>query len=158
MPLLIDGHNLIPKAGLQLASADDELELIPLLQVYCRQHRTQVEVYFDAAPPSNAGSRKFGAVTAHFISERSTADAAIKARLAQLGGAAKNWTVVSSDGEVRRAAAAARARLEKSEHFARRLRVDRSAESRHEPGRVGNSDGGMSDEEVRRWLDIFRKR
>ena len=36
MPYLIDGHNLIPKLGLRLESLDDEMELIAILQEFCR--------------------------------------------------------------------------------------------------------------------------
>ena len=37
MPYLIDGHNLIPKVrGLSLQSMDDEMELVELLQEFCR--------------------------------------------------------------------------------------------------------------------------
>ena len=43
MPYLIDGHNLIPKLGLRLDSLDDEEQLIPRLQEFCRLRRAQVE-------------------------------------------------------------------------------------------------------------------
>ena len=158
MPYLIDGHNLIPKANLRLDAADDELELIALLQEYCRKSRTTAEVFFDAAPPGYSGSRRFGAITAHFISQRSTADTAIRTRLLQLGRAARNWTVVSSDGEVLAAAAAAHARSEKSELFARRLRGPHPDVTRRGSAQTGNIDRGLSDDEVQRWLDIFKKR
>ena len=44
MPYLIDGHNLIPKLGLRLDSMDDEMELIAILQEFCRVERRQVDV------------------------------------------------------------------------------------------------------------------
>ena len=65
MPYLIDGHNLIPKLGLRLDSVNDEMELISILQEYCRLERKQVELYFDGAPTSH--TQKLGAVTAHFL-------------------------------------------------------------------------------------------
>ena len=67
MPYLIDGHNLIPKLGLRLDSPDDEMELVAILQEFCRLERRQVEVYFDGAPTPHAGTRKLGTVTAHFV-------------------------------------------------------------------------------------------
>ena len=67
MPYLIDGHNLIPKLGLRLDSIDDEMELIAILQGFCRVERKQVEVFFDGAPAPQAGTRKLGAVSAHFV-------------------------------------------------------------------------------------------
>src|SRR5215468_8521622 len=97
MPYLIDGHNLIPKLGLRLDSLDDELELINILQEYCRIERKQVEVYFDGAPASQAGTRKVGTVTAHFVVRGMTADDAIRQRLKRMGKTARTWTVVTSD-------------------------------------------------------------
>ncbi|MFH1185836.1 MAG: NYN domain-containing protein [Chloroflexota bacterium] len=158
MPYLIDGHNLIPKAGLSLESADDELELISALQEYSRKSRRGIEVYFDGAPAGQSGSRRFGQVLAHFISQRSTADAAISARLRQLGRAARNWTVVSSDRGVLGAAVSARARTETSEQFAGRLNGDHASV----PGRLARQrpggDGGLSEKETQDWLNMFKER
>lgn len=159
MPYLIDGHNLIPKAGLRLDSADDELELLDLLQAHSRRTRASMEVFFDGAPAGQATSRKFGRITAIFVSLASSADAAIKRRLIQLGGEARNWTVVSSDHEVLQAAASAHARKQTSEEFAATLSGARSA--RGKPGcqaRPTGREGGLTDEEVQQWLEMFRKR
>jgi uncharacterized protein len=105
MPYIIDGHNLIPKLpGLELSDIDDESRLIELLQEFCRRQRKRVEVYFDNAPPVERRAQSFGAVTARFVRQGTTADAAIRARLARLGRSARNWTVVSSDQEVQAAA------------------------------------------------------
>ena len=152
MAYLIDGHNLIPKLGLKLDALDDELDLVAKLLEYCRVRRTQVEVYFDGALPGSAGTRKSGAVTAHFVRQGSSADAAIEARLARLAASARNWTVVSSDGRVRRAAQAAHARSLSSEAFAREMETAR---------RKGQADtkgegGGLSPAEIEDWLRIFR--
>ena len=118
MPYLIDGHNLIPKVGLRLASMDDEMELINILQEFCRLERKPVEVYFDGAPAPHAGTRKLGAVTAHFVPLGTTADEAIRNRLKKLGRSAKNWSVVSSDRQVQADTRAARAEVISSEAFA----------------------------------------
>jgi predicted RNA-binding protein with PIN domain len=94
MRYLIDGHNLIPKLpGLSLNAIDDELRLVELLQEYCRRSRNGVEVYFDNAPPGQAGTRRYGTVSAHFIPRGRTADDAIRLRLGRLGRSGKNWTV-----------------------------------------------------------------
>ncbi|MCC6299966.1 MAG: NYN domain-containing protein [Anaerolineales bacterium] len=122
MPYLIDGHNLIPKLGLRLDSMDDETELIAILQEFCRLERRQVDVYFDGAPSPQAGTRRLGAVTAHFSPVGRTADSAIRNRLKQLGKAAKNWTVVSSDREVQSNARAAQTEVVSSDEFARVVR------------------------------------
>lgn len=151
MPYLIDGHNLIPKLGLRLDSVDDESELIAILQEFCRLERKQVEVYFDGAPTPQAGTRKLGAVTAHFVKLGATADNAIRSRLKKLGRAAKNWTVVSSDRQVQAEARAAHAETIASDSFARLLkRAQNSAPKSAE-------DCKLSPKEVDDWIKLFNK-
>lgn len=158
MPFLIDGHNLIPKVGLRLETVDDEHELIAILQEYARRTRRGIEVYFDGAPVGSAGSRRYGRVTAHFVSERSTADAAIERRLTALRRDARNWTVISSDTRVQAAARSAGAEVLTSEDFARHLRESAAeAESVRRAG-AGQQDGGLSEVELNHWLDVFKKR
>jgi predicted RNA-binding protein with PIN domain len=110
MPYLIDGHNLIPKIpGLTLEDVDDEDQLLHLLTRFCQRQGKQVEVFFDKAPPGEARTRKFGMVLARFVRQGTTADEAIRVRLARLGRSAHNWTVVSSDQQIQAEARAARA-------------------------------------------------
>jgi len=150
MPYLVDGHNLIPKTGLHLDSLDDELELVAVLQEFCRLNRRQVEVYFDGAPAGQAGSRSLGAVKAIFVRAGTTADAAIAMRLKKLGHAARNWTVVSSDRQVQAEARAARAETLSSEDFAWQLQ---------QTPRRGDSPSvktqAVSPAEVDEWLKMF---
>ncbi|MFZ5902789.1 MAG: NYN domain-containing protein [Chloroflexota bacterium] len=151
MPYLIDGHNLIPKLGLSLRSVDDELELVHRLQAFCRLQRRQVDVFFDGAPPGQDGSRAFGSVTAHFVRAGTTADSAIRARLKQLGRAARNWTVVTSDREVQAAARGAGASVVSSDEFARQvIEVLRAGPP------VESKERGMSKSELDEWLTLFR--
>jgi predicted RNA-binding protein with PIN domain len=152
MPYLVDGHNLIPKSGIRLDSAEDELELVEALQEFARRERRDIEVYFDGAPPGSAGGRRFGRVMAYFVPAHSTADAAIKARLGRLAGAARNWIVVSSDHAVQNAARASHARSLSSEEFAAMLRGG---------GRRGSTEGApegrkLTRQEVEDWLKLFR--
>lgn len=150
MPYLIDGHNLIPKLGLRLDSFDDEEALIARLLEFCRRRRTQVEVYFDGAPPGTLPSRKTGAVSAHFVRLGSSADAAIEARLARLGKQARNWIVVSSDRRVQGAAHAAHAEVLSSEEFARQV----SAAA--QPETLDKQEQYLSPEEVDEWFNLFK--
>ena len=152
MPYLIDGHNLIPKLGLRLDSVDDELELVAILQEFCRLERRQVEVYFDGAPASQVGMRKLGAVTAHFVPLTSNADMAIRRRLNKLGKGAKNWTVVTSDRQVVADARSARADVVSSEAFAKILKDVRSSP------RIQKNERTLSKEEVEEWLKTFEGR
>ncbi len=125
----------------------------PRLQEFCRLRRAQVEVYFDGAPPGQASTRKAGAVTAHFVRKGSSADAAIEDRLARLGKAARNWTVVSSDRRVQGAAGAAHAAVLSSEEFAREMskaQAMSTSKSKHE--------ATLAPDEVEEWLDIFNRK
>ena len=153
MPYLVDGHNLIPKVGLRLDSIDDEMQLVEILQEFCRLHRRQVEVYFDGAPAGQAGTRGLGTVKAHFVRAGTTADIAIARRLKKLGRAAKNWTVVSSDREVQAEARTAHAGVISSDDFARLLQqTPRGTTSK--PA----SDRKVSPTEVDEWLNIFNSK
>jgi predicted RNA-binding protein with PIN domain len=151
MPYLIDGHNLIPKLGLRLDSVDDEMELVALLQEFCRLEQRQVEVFFDGAPAYQAGMRKLGRVTAHLVRTGTTADDAIRARLQRLGRSARNWTVISSDRQVQAEARAVHAEVISSESFAGTLKQTRSQTR-------GASDRTLSPQEVDEWLKIFEQR
>jgi uncharacterized protein len=151
MPYLVDGHNLIPKIpGLTLADPDDEERLIDLLQEFCRRQRKQVEVFFDRAPHGQAGKRQFGLLTAHFVRQGSTADAAIRNRLVHLQRNARNWTVVISDQAVQREARFHQAACLSSEAFAARLlRALEDGASNQEP------DDHMETGDIDEWLRLF---
>jgi uncharacterized protein len=152
MPYLIDGHNLIPKLGLRLSSIDDEEQLISRLQEFCRLRRAQVEVYFDGAPPGQPSMRKAGSLTAHFVRQGSSADAAIEIRLTRLGKTVKNWMVVSSDGRVQRATRAAHAGVISSEEFAQEMsRVQAMSTS------VAKHETTLAPDEVEEWLNVFKR-
>jgi len=146
MPYLVDGHNLIPKLGLRLDSMDDELELIAILQEFCRLERRQVEVFFDGAPAAHSGTRKLGAVTAHFVRLGASADDAIRTRLKRLGRSARNWTVVTSDRQVQADANTARAEILSSESFAGMVKHTRSSAPKAGADRI------LSKQEVDEWL------
>ena len=152
MPYLIDGHNLIPKMGLGLDSADDETGLIAILQEFCRLERKRVEVYFDGAPAPQAGTRKLGTVTAHFVRLGMTADDAIRNRLRISGKAARNWTIVSSDRQVQSEAHAAQAEVISSDAFA--AMVKRVRDSAPKPA----NEKKLSKQEVEDWLKLFEDR
>ena len=152
MPYLIDGHNLIPKLGLNLRNMDDELELVSRLQAFCRAARKPVEVYFDGAPAGQVGTRKFGMVTAHFVRLGTTADSAIAARLKKLGRDARNWTVVTSDRRVQSEARGVGAQVLTSDDFAGQV-----IESLRAPAPGSANERGMTSEEVDEWLRLCRE-
>ncbi len=152
MKYLVDGHNLIPKiGGLSLRSLDDEQRLIELLQIFCRVGRHQVEVFFDGAPPGRTGRRRVGTIVAHFVRHGRTADDAITARLAQLGNAAPNWVVVSSDRQVQREARDRHAGSMPSEQLAAELQAALIASHSSSNG----EPAGLSPAELQEWLKLF---
>ena len=152
MPFLIDGHNLIPEIGLHLDSLDDELDLIRLLQEFCRLSRSQAEVYFDNAPAGQPTKRKHGLVTAHFIRKPDIADEAIYQRIKKLSASAKNWIVVSSDRRVQAEARAVKAKVLSSDEFARQMR------STLQNKQKSAGDSALSKQEINEWLELFAKR
>jgi predicted RNA-binding protein with PIN domain len=153
MQYLVDGHNLIPKLGMSLDSLDDEQDLIRQLNQFCRLERAQVEVHFDGAPPGQAGVRTVGLVSAHFIRKGSSADSAIERRLGQLKKAAKNWTVVSSDRRLERAAQESGARVVSSEDFSSLMAAALAREEKQ-----AGKDTELSAQEVEHWMELFAKR
>ena len=152
MPFLIDGHNLIPRVGLRLDSLDDELDLICLLQEFCRLSRSQAEVYFDNAQAGQPTKQKHGLVTAHFVRKPDIADEAIYQRIRKLGLSAKNWTVVSSDRRVQAEARSAKAKILSSDEFARQVRLTLQNKS------ASLGDNALNEKEINDWLELFGKR
>jgi predicted RNA-binding protein with PIN domain len=153
MPYIIDGHNLIPQIpGLSLEDIDDEIELIKLLQDFCRQHRSRADVYFDNAPPGSSRSQKHGPVTAHFTSKGYSADSAIRSRLRKIGRSARNYTVITSDRAVAAAAKEAGARVITSQDFTRHLSLKEGVEA-YTPEL--DPDLRLKPEELSEWIDVF---
>ncbi len=151
MPYLIDGHNLIPKLGLDLNSFDDETQLVELLNEFCRlSRRGQVEIYFDNAPPAIPEKRRIGMVTAHFVRKPVIADDAIGFRLKKLKNDAQNWTVVSSDHRVQNEARSVGAKVVSSEEFARTV-----AETLRAAPPASDNKPKMSAGELNDWLTLF---
>jgi len=153
MPYIIDGHNLIPHIpGLSLKDLDDEKSLIAVLQKFASRRRSTLEVYFDHAPAARTGTQTHGLVRAHFITQDSTADQAIKNHLSRLGKSAKNWTVVSSDREILAEARSSRCQILKSSDFAVMVLTDPSPSN---SASDKNDQPDISPGEVDYWLDQF---
>jgi predicted RNA-binding protein with PIN domain len=153
MLYVVDGHNLIPHLpGFSLRQLDDEERLVALLQVFTRVRRQRVEVFFDAAPPGQAGPRNYGAVKAHFVHAGRTADDAIRAYLRRLGARAAQVTLVSSDHQVRAEAHALHAQLLDSPAFAALL-IEAQRQAATAPG--PSSGSSLPPDEVEEWLRLF---
>ncbi len=153
MPFLVDGHNLVPHVpGLSLSAPDDELSLVELLRSFASRSQRRITVYFDRAAPGNVPQAARSLVTVRFVSLPDTADLAIERHLKRLGKEARNWIVVSSDGEVRHAAQAAGARSQTSQDFARRLLGGGGAPPTDEKP---NPPSGPN--ELKEWASLFNK-
>ena len=149
MPYIIDGHNLIGKTpGLRLEDPEDEKNLIDLLQDFCQKKGKRAEVYFDKGAMGHASANVIGRITARFVRDGETADTAITRRLKSLGKEAANWTLVSSDNEVKAAGKRARAKVISSVDFANQL-------LNREVPKTERVDETLSAEEVDDWLDLF---
>jgi predicted RNA-binding protein with PIN domain len=150
MPLMIDGHNLIGQINaIDLADPDDEHQLIQLLHAYCRDHGRRATVYFDQADPLSRDPRPQQGLTVRFVSRSRTADSAMRDHLLQLGREAKNWTVVSSDRSVRRAARGSGAKVLRSEQFAAQLMAPPPAPDAPEKPEAPRAD------QLDEWLRLF---
>ncbi len=155
---IIDGHNLIAHIpGLSLSMPDDEEQLVALLNKYCEHSRSKAEVYFDGAPPGQAGVRRYRQVRAHFTRKSSTADEAIMDRLSQMGKGKSlhDWIVVSSDRSIQAAAHEAHAGVMKSEEFGLLLQDSLQSSTGDTESRP---DPPLSPAEVDEWLAIFKGR
>jgi predicted RNA-binding protein with PIN domain len=153
MRYLVDGHNLIPNLpDLGLELLDDEVELVQRLQAFCGQGAHHIDVYFDNAPAGQAGTRRYGRVTAYFVRAGRTADAAIAQRLTALGRSARQWCVVSSDRSVQAAARAAQAEVLTSQAFVLRMQPAPGVPA-VEPREIPPEPG-----EVDEWLRIFEEK
>jgi len=158
MPILIDGHNLIPKIpGLRLSDFDDEMRLVEMLQDYSRlRRRNLIECYFDKASMGDwPHKRRFGQVRVQFARHGSSADAGIENRLARLGRGARNWLVVSSDQRVRQAARSVGARSQTSDEFAGELLA--VLETGEGPSGISEDAPPVSAQEVDYWLSKFNQ-
>ncbi|MBI9048883.1 MAG: NYN domain-containing protein [Anaerolineaceae bacterium] len=152
MSYLIDGHNLIPKIrGMNLRQINDEEILIEKLQTFCRTRQKNVIVYFDGAPAGYQGRQKYGRLTAVFVRQGQTADDAIKTRLRQLGKAAKNWQVVSSDRQIIAEARTLGAKVISSATFAGHLEESAYSSSNQSPIK----EEKLSADEVDEWMQLF---
>lgn len=146
MPYFIDGHNLIPHIeGLSLAMLDDEAALVdylaPLLQ---RVHKKAV-IFFDRAFPGSSHLIQRGLITIRFVRKPLNADEAILKDLKSLAGAAKNYTVVTSDRLLAQSATQLGAQVIPCDKFLLSLYQKKSSRSK------GENDAN----DIDYWLTVF---
>jgi predicted RNA-binding protein with PIN domain len=154
MPYIIDGHNLIAHTqGIDLDDPDDEEEMIRLLRSFCARTEKAATVYFDQGALGAGDPPIQGGLQVRFITRPRTADQAILTHIGKLGREAPNWTVVSSDRAILKAAQHAGVRGLSSQDFAPRL-VNR----RQSTQATDKPSFNLTDDEVKEWETIFREK
>ena len=143
---------------MSLTEVDDEIQLVEMLQEFCRIQRKEVEVFFDNAPAGQPRARNYGSVIARFVRQGTTADDAIRAKLLRLGKDARNWIVVSSDRAVQASAHAARAQVMPSDRFAQLLKKVVSDEQAGKPAGDDASEVDLKPEEIDDWMQLFQSK
>jgi predicted RNA-binding protein with PIN domain len=156
MPFLIDGHNLIAQIpGLSLADENDEAELVMLLRRYATAKRgRQVVVVFDHGVYGHPQRLDGYGITCVFARSPHDADTQLIKRLGALKRP-RDWTLVTSDRQVARAAEERGVRVISSQEFARTLRAIGSP---NVAGEGEKRDVRLSEAEIDEWLRIFKER
>ena len=154
MPYIIDGHNLIAALpDLDLSDLDDEKKLVEMLQSFCSRTERRATVYFDRGAPGGEPTIKSGRVHVKFVRLPRSADDAIRDHLRKLGKEAPNWTIVSSDREVRSAALRVGASVLHSGAFVQIILQDANTSDQSEkPQEI------LSDKDLDEWERLFRNR
>jgi len=156
MPLLIDGHNLIGKMpDISLEDPDDEAKLVSRLKAYCsRTHKRATVVFDQGLPGGTSHVLSSSVVKAIFAPAGRVADGILKERIRKSRDP-QGLIVVTSDHEVARAAEARRARVIRSEDFARQIESSSSGEI---SGGAGKPGATLGEDEVSEWLRLFNRR
>src|ERR1700686_2634575 len=91
MSWVIDGNNLLGRAGAARDEVDAKRQLVRTLSAFARANRTKVACYFDGPEPDQFG-KHLGGVSVIFSGSRSADDLIIN-RVASGSG----WKVVTAD-------------------------------------------------------------
>ena len=91
MSWVIDGNNLLGRAGASRDAADTKRQLVRSLANFARAKRTKVVCYFDGSEPENFG-RHLGSVNVIFSGSRSADDL-----IANKVSTGSGWKVVTAD-------------------------------------------------------------
>lgn len=155
MPILIDGHNLIPHiSGISLSDPDDEFKLVLVLRRYATRRRNRrLVVVFDGGVYGHPDNLNGYNVTCHFAKSPRDGDRELMRRIRQIKRTGE-WEVVTSDRAVAGVARAHGVRVIASDAFADRLESD---EYELPPVQVEEKyrERPLSQREVEEWLELF---
>ncbi len=152
MPYLIDGHNLIAHLDdIDLTDPHDEAKLILKLRGFTARVQKQCIVIFDRGLPGGTSSLSTHSVKVVFAAAHQTnADRIIMERIQRTPDTA-NWTVVSSDEEIRIAAQSAGMNAMHCAAFATKV----NPAPKQKPHRGIDAHVRVSEDEIDEWLDVF---
>lgn len=153
MPYLIDGHNLIGQMrDLSLDDPQDEAKLVERLKQFAARKGKRCVVVFDNGLPGGLSrDLSTSSVQVVFAHGGTTADAIIRERLRSLPDPT-NWTVVSADREISRAAERRRVTVIAPADFAAALTGPAT------PDRDEDPNPRLSPDEIDDWLRLFGRK
>jgi predicted RNA-binding protein with PIN domain len=154
VPYLIDGHNLIAQMpGLSLSDPDDEVQLVLRLRKFAARKKQKITVVFDHGIPGGwSRGLSTGPVRVVFAGSHTNADRVILERIRE-AARPTDIRLVSSDGELRRAAEARRVEVITSQEFAATL--NKPPPSQPRPDERENPK--LSKDEVKKWMKVFKQ-
>lgn len=160
MHYLIDGHNLIgrmPDIGLD--DPDDEIELVLRLRSWsARSRKRRVTVIFDRGLPGGLDrGLSSGKVQVVFASTARSADSLLIRRIKSVKNP-REYTLITSDNHILRAAETRRMPILKADEFVPRLaqaKAKNTTASGTDDDSSAAEDRQLSDAEVEMWLDLF---
>jgi hypothetical protein len=161
MQYLIDGHNLIAKIpDISLEDPNDEAKLVIRLRRWTAAgNKRKISVFFDGGLPG--GQEPYlssPSVKVIFATVGTTADELMINRIRRLQNPTE-YTLVSSDREVKRAAAMRKIQTISAGAFALQLIQETgqklSGRNVREETEDANRESPLNDQEIAEWLEIF---
>lgn len=153
--ILIDGNNLLYKLPQTQPLMPDHIELArQKLEIQVRRafagRNIQIKIIFDGHSPDHFNQR--GKIQSAFAEGDGNADRAL-INFLKKQKRHRQWTVVSSDNEVRMRAANLDANVISSEQFAEKLNSRTAAQAED----LQKSNPKLSRKEIDEWLDLFSR-
>ena len=148
---LIDGHNLIGQIpDISLDDPNDEALLVQRLISFTARTKKRCVVIFDYGLPGGSSRMSTRAVQVVFASQRSSADRVMIERMGKIKDPL-NWTVVTSDNEVKAVALSRKMKVTTSFEFA--LLMESPPKPDIDAGEAAHVN--ITPEEVDEWLKVF---
>ena len=160
MHYLIDCHNLIAQLpDISLDDPDDEVTLVLRLRSWAAaKQKRKVTVFFDSGLPGGEDSfLSSSSVAVVFASPGFTADELLINQMRRVQNAAE-YTLVSNDREVKKAAAMKKIRTISASAMANQLAIVVNPTLKENNDPESDREAELSDQELAEWLEIFTDR